>query len=90
VNTGDAKTSVLELLREVLPPNGRRRLKHSATLTEVGLDSMGLMILVGRFLEHHPISTAVFESRLPHVRTVADLLELADSALSQPTEEVGP
>ena len=72
---------LLDLLSEALPKSRRSRLNPEAGLREVGLDSLGLMLVVSRFLERYPFSASAFEARLAEVRTVGDLLALGRAAV---------
>lgn len=72
---------LLGLLTEALPKSRHARLRADAGLREIGLDSLGLMLVVSRFLERYPSSASTFEARLAEVRTLGDLLALGRAAI---------
>lgn len=72
---------LLRLLAEVIPARKRKQLVPGSSLRSLGLDSLGLMLVVSHFLEQHPVPVAEFERGLAKVVTVGDLLDLARSAL---------
>lgn len=81
MTTNDLEQELMALIAEAVPPARRPRIARSATLREVGLDSLTLMIVVSQFLERHPMPTATLERLLPNIRTVGDLLDAGRAAL---------
>jgi hypothetical protein len=81
MSTREVEEELMAIIAASLPPARRARVTRTATLREVGLDSLTLMIVVGQFLERHPIPTTEIERLLPEMRTVGDLLNAGVTAL---------
>ncbi|OJH39894.1 acyl carrier protein [Cystobacter ferrugineus] len=74
---------LLAVIEETLPPDKARRVRPEAALRQLGIDSLNLVIIVGRFLERYPVPVEPLRERLGSVRTVGELLDLGRMARSE-------
>ena len=88
--TGDVEQELMALVAESIAPGKRGKLSKKASLKEVGLDSLTLMIVVSQFLERHPMPTAPLERLLPNIQTVGDLVEAGRIALESASSAAAP
>lgn len=72
-----------EILRAALPPKKRNRLTPASHLRDVGIDSLTLMVVVGKFVEKHPVQLDTFTNELAQVKTVQDLIKVGTMAASK-------
>ncbi|WP_164018994.1 phosphopantetheine-binding protein [Pyxidicoccus trucidator] len=71
---------LLAVIKEALPPGRARHLRPEATLRQVGIDSLCLVLIVGRFLERYPVPVEPLQHQLGSVRTIGELLDLGRGA----------
>jgi aryl carrier-like protein len=71
---------LMDMITESVEPSQRRRVTRSATLLEIGMDSLTLMIVLSQFLERYPGAAASLQGALPKLQTVADLVEAGRTA----------
>jgi acyl carrier protein len=77
------------VIKETVPPGKRRGLKVESTLRQAGIDSMTLVIIVGRFLEKYPVPVEPLQEQLAAVKTIGQLLELGRVARATWVSENG-
>jgi phosphopantetheine binding protein len=78
----DTEKELIELIAEHIPRKYRSHLSPEAALRDLGVDSLGLALIVGEFLRRHPAPVSLLEGRLAKVRTVAELLSVGTLAMS--------
>lgn len=68
-----------KMLMENLPRTAHRaEILPETTLRELGLDSLGLILVVTRFCEEFNVNMAVLEENIGELRTVDDLLNAGE------------
>jgi len=72
----DLDRELLAIIRESVPPKKAKQLAPSATLRQLGLDSLTMVMIVGRFIESYPIDVEPLQERFAALKTVGELVEL--------------
>lgn len=67
---------MLAIIKETVPPGRVRHIHPEATLRQAGIDSLCMVLIVGRFLERYPGPAEPLEKQLGSVRTIRELLDL--------------
>ncbi len=81
-------TNKTERLREILLENLPRSTRRSdvqmeTTLRELGVDSLGLILVITCFCEEFDIKVEALAGNLSEIRTVGDLLAAGEQYLAQ-------
>jgi len=77
-----ATSRMWELLSENLPrPIRKSALQPATTLRELGINSMGLILVIARFCEEFDIPPESLQGNLGDFRTVDDLLSAGERIL---------
>ena len=72
---------LMALISQALPRNKAKSMTRTSVLRELGIDSLTLMIIVGRFMDAYHVDVAALKSSLGSIRIVEDLLTLGRRAL---------
>lgn len=80
-----------ELLAENLPPRLARRteLQAAVTLRELGLNSLGLILVMTRFCEEFDIRMESLDTNVGELRTVGDLIAAGERILARREDAPG-
>jgi acyl carrier protein len=87
----NAADRLLELLLENLPRSVRHRqddLRPATALRELGVDSLGLILVITRFCEEFDIRMETLEGNIGDLRTVGDLLIAGERIIELRNESV--
>jgi len=72
----DSDEELLAIIRESVPPKKAKQIAPAATLRQLGIDSLTMVIIIGRFIADYPIEVEPLQDRFTAVKTIGQLLEL--------------
>ncbi|MDC0708333.1 beta-ketoacyl synthase [Stigmatella sp. ncwal1] len=87
--SADDDEELLAIIRETVPPGRGRYIHPEATLRQVGIDSLCMVLIIGRFLDRYPGPVEILEKQLSSVRTLRELLDLGRVARAAWVNEHG-
>jgi acyl carrier protein len=81
------RAELIALLKEAVPrARSSRALTDATELRELGVDSLGLVMLVVQFCERYGFDPSTLGSDVEAIRTVGQVLELGERMLSARAE----
>jgi hypothetical protein len=68
--------ALLQLLRQNLPPGSRKRdLRADTSLSDLGLDSLGILLVISEFCAHWSVDPNTVDPSVELPRTVGELVQ---------------
>jgi acyl carrier protein len=71
---------LIEMVRAQIPAAHREGLSRESGLREVGIDSLGLVLILARVMNEHKIVFRQIGERVARLRTVEDLIAMVGEA----------